>query len=325
VCVLAQDVHPVMLVENAEAVYVVTSQMGFEGLLWGKRVRSFGMPFYAGWGLTVDDLEAPSRRQPVPLESLVHATLVDYARYIDPETGKRCEVEHLLDWMGLQRRMRERFPPEIGAIGFFRLEEADCQRFLFRGPGCVLPALLTPCLSRQWWQSGGARRWFRRHPFDTGKTGIVRVEDGFLRSVGLGADLVRPLSWVMDGRGIYYDAMRPSDLEVLLQTGSFEADLLARAQLLRKRLVSTGVTKYNVGGGGWCRPAHTRKHAPLPQSSAYSPAALAGRSAGSPLYASDSGTPAKWNRTLLSLMVPQVFAGTGICFAPYAWPVPMPM
>jgi capsular polysaccharide export protein len=35
---------------------------------------------------------------------------------------------------------------------------------------------------------------------------ILRLEDGFLRSVGLGADLIRPMSWVVDHRGMYYDA-----------------------------------------------------------------------------------------------------------------------
>lgn len=102
--VLGENVHPVSLIEGAEAVYVVTSQIGFEGLLWGKRVRTFGMPFYGGWGLTHDELPAPARRGPVPLENLVHAALVDYPRYLDPETGKRCEPERLIDWMGAQRR-----------------------------------------------------------------------------------------------------------------------------------------------------------------------------------------------------------------------------
>jgi capsular polysaccharide export protein len=108
--VLGEDVHPVSLIEHAAAVYVVTSQMGFEGLLWGKRVRTFGMPFYAGWGLTHDELAAPGRRNPVGLDNLVYAALVEYPRYLDPETGERCEVERLIDWMGLQRRLRERAP-----------------------------------------------------------------------------------------------------------------------------------------------------------------------------------------------------------------------
>jgi capsular polysaccharide export protein len=84
---------------------------------------------------------------------------------------------------------------------------------------------------------------------------LIHLEDGFLRSVGLGADLIRPVSWVIDSRGIYYDATQPSGLEVLLQTTEFTPGLLARAVWLRERIVSTGLTKYNVGSSGWQRPA----------------------------------------------------------------------
>lgn len=83
---------------------------------------------------------------------------------------------------------------------------------------------------------------------------LVRIEDGFLRSVGLGADLVRPLSWVFDQRGIYYDATRPSDLEYLLQHAEMDQDLLERAARLRTRVVQNGLTKYNVGQKRWLRP-----------------------------------------------------------------------
>lgn len=88
---------------------------------------------------------------------------------------------------------------------------------------------------------------------------IIRLEDGFLRSVGLGADLIRPLSWVIDTRGLYYDATRPSDLEAILQTTAFDTDLLARAAQLRTRIVDTGLTKYNVGTRAWQRPHNQRQ------------------------------------------------------------------
>jgi len=84
---------------------------------------------------------------------------------------------------------------------------------------------------------------------------VVRVEDGFLRSVGLGTELVQPLSWVMDGRGIYYDARVPSDLEHVLQTLEFTPQLVARATRLRARIVASGITKYSIGQGAWHRPA----------------------------------------------------------------------
>lgn len=88
---------------------------------------------------------------------------------------------------------------------------------------------------------------------------ILRLEDGFLRSVGLGADLIRPLSWVADGRGIYYDATRPSDLEHLLTEAVFEPALVQRAACLRERIVAEGLTKYNVGVSGWQRPSGVGK------------------------------------------------------------------
>ncbi len=86
----------------------------------------------------------------------------------------------------------------------------------------------------------------------------MRVEDGFLRSVGLGANLVQPLSWVIDRRGMYYDATAPSDLEALLEAGRFEPALVSRARALREAIVTSGITKYNVGAGVWQRPSGAR-------------------------------------------------------------------
>ncbi|WP_292450581.1 hypothetical protein [Methylibium sp.] len=109
VTVVAHDVHPPALLESSVVVYTVSSQMGFEALLWNKPVRTFGMPFYAGWGLTDDDLAAPARRTAagtVTLDDLVHAALLQYPRYLDPETGQRCEAERLIDWMAGQRHAR---------------------------------------------------------------------------------------------------------------------------------------------------------------------------------------------------------------------------
>jgi capsular polysaccharide export protein len=74
----------------------------------------------------------------------------------------------------------------------------------------------------------------------------VRIEDGFIRSVGLGSDLIRPQSVVLDGRGIYFDATRPSDLEHLLNSTQFSYDDLARAQQVRRFIVDHGITKYNT-------------------------------------------------------------------------------
>lgn len=75
---------------------------------------------------------------------------------------------------------------------------------------------------------------------------LLHVEDGFIRSVGLGSDLIRPLSLVLDRRGIYFDATRESDLEHMLNTEIFSEEELATARKARKFIVEHGITKYNL-------------------------------------------------------------------------------
>jgi capsular polysaccharide export protein len=88
---------------------------------------------------------------------------------------------------------------------------------------------------------------------------ILRVEDGFLRSKGLGAAFVPPVSWVVDSRGIHFDATRPSDLEDILSNMEFDDAILRRAENLRAALVASGITKYNVGRANWERPRGAKR------------------------------------------------------------------
>jgi len=77
---------------------------------------------------------------------------------------------------------------------------------------------------------------------------LVQVEDGFIRSAGLGVQLAPAQSLVLDQAGAHFDPARPSDLEHLLAEGDFPPALLARAARLRCRLVEAGITKYNLAG-----------------------------------------------------------------------------
>lgn len=250
--VLARDVHPADLLPAMQAVYVMTSQLGFDALLWGVPVHTFGMPFYAGWGLTHDALAAPDRRGAATLEQLVYAALVQYPRYISPETGTACTPEVLIEWLGLQRRKRSSLPGALQVLGFSRWK--------------------LPLAANFFW--GSALQFAKGHQDLDGTTAILswgtksdpllqnhpapitRVEDGFLRSVGLGANKTRPLSWVVDDLGIYYDATRPSRLECILQSGEGSTpDVVARAAALRDAICTSGVTKYNLPGTPWKRPA----------------------------------------------------------------------
>jgi capsular polysaccharide export protein len=90
---IGESCHAARLLRQARAVYAVTSLMGFEALLWDKPVRCFGMPFYAGWGLTQDVLPAPQRRSVASREALVHAALVTLPRYANPAGGALWQAE----------------------------------------------------------------------------------------------------------------------------------------------------------------------------------------------------------------------------------------
>lgn len=76
----------------------------------------------------------------------------------------------------------------------------------------------------------------------------VRIEDGFIRSVALGADKAPPLSLAFDSPVLYFDATQPSRLETILETYDFAADtdLMERARNGIERLISSRLSKYNV-------------------------------------------------------------------------------
>lgn len=252
---LATGAHPPTLLRQVDRVYVMTSLMGFEALLAGVPVTCFGAPFYAGWGLTDDRAPIPERRgRRRSLEEVFAAAYLRYARYVDPETGRRCGVETVIEHLALQRRLGEAsrgtwvcvdfslwkrsfLPPFLGGAGskvtFVRRRGAA--RALASGPDTRLLIWGTHDEDAM---EALARRVGRP---------LWRTEDGFLRSVGLGSDLHAPASLVLDPLGIYYDPTGPSELERILQQDEFSPAERARAAALRERIVTSGVSKYNVG------------------------------------------------------------------------------
>lgn len=94
--VIAESVNPWAVLDRARAVYTVSSLLGFEALLAGVPVTCFGLPFYAGWGLTRDMVTCPRRTARVPLEQVFAAAYIRYTRYVDRETGAPTEVETVI-------------------------------------------------------------------------------------------------------------------------------------------------------------------------------------------------------------------------------------
>jgi len=88
----------------SDEVHTMTSLFGFETLIRGKKVYTYGLPFYAGWGLTVDTKRISRRKRLLSLDELVAATLILYPKYINPANNKTCEIEVLLDEIDKEKR-----------------------------------------------------------------------------------------------------------------------------------------------------------------------------------------------------------------------------
>ncbi|MFQ2391691.1 capsular polysaccharide biosynthesis protein [Aeromonas dhakensis] len=238
--VVADHCHPHALLSLVDAVYTVSSQLGFEGLLLGKPVYCFGMPFYAGWGLTHDSKQCERRNLQVSLAQLVAAALIHYPRYLDPVLGQRCEVEEVVAIIARQQKPAPRWR-RLYLVGFSLWKRAFMQAF------CHHLAEELRFVRKPPKRLTGDEQvlvWGSRHP---DLTSAIRVEDGFIRSRGLGSNLCRPSSLSIDPVGIYFDCRTPSGLEQLLNYQQLTEQEVMRGQALLDLLKQHGVSKYNVG------------------------------------------------------------------------------
>ena len=250
--------NPLPWLKQAEAVYVGTSQLGYEALLCGCTVKVAGKPFYAGWGLTDDAQSVDRRTRQRSLEQMFYATHVHHARYCCPVTGKLWTLADCLDHVELQLNYFERNAGNHVCVGITPWKRRYLAQFLRSPYGSVRFSKVDDA-------SGDERSVFwsfsdtpsidsvsrnihvqeRVACKDTVKE--IRVEDGFIRSRGLGSDFTPPASLVFDNEGLYFDASGPSALEVLLNTYECSDQELSRAKKLRARILSSNMTKYNVG------------------------------------------------------------------------------
>ncbi len=86
----------------ADTVHTMTSLVGFEALLRKKTVYCYGLPFYAGWGLTKDRHPLARRTRLRNLDELVAATYILYPRYINWQTGAFTTPEFIVEQLHQQ-------------------------------------------------------------------------------------------------------------------------------------------------------------------------------------------------------------------------------
>ena len=194
------------------------------------------------FGAPGDDV--PRRR------AAVAADLLRY-RYRDPFTGEDSDITATIDVLALWRQVVDANRTIVAAVGFSWWKRPEIARFLW-SPERRLRFMRSErrameCAARV---GGDVAVWPSRISpamvATAAKRGVplIRVEDGFVRSVGLGSNFVPPSSVTVDRRGIHYDPSRPNDFEAMLAERDFPPALLARAGRLRETILAAGISKY---------------------------------------------------------------------------------
>ncbi|WP_439598704.1 capsular polysaccharide export protein, LipB/KpsS family [Falsiroseomonas sp.] len=183
------------------------------------------------------------------------AAILAATRAVDPFRAVPCSVEAALDLLALWR-VREAESRGIAACLGVHPYKRDRLRQLLAsaGPPPAFAARPAPAIALAQRRGGALLAWSASAPEDLparcAEAGVplAWLEDGFIRSAGLGAAFRAGASFALDRHGPYYDPARESDLARLLATEPFPPALLARARALRRAVVARGVTKYNLGG-----------------------------------------------------------------------------
>jgi capsular polysaccharide export protein len=232
---------PYALFEGAVAVYTVSSQMGFEAIMSGHKPVVFGQPFYMGWGLTDDRKPLDRRQRNLTRAQLFAAAMILYPKWYDPFHDSLCTLEDVIHILHAQARSWRDDHGGWAALHMRLWKRAPLQQVFGRHRKMTFPKGDQPAADRP------TMVWAGKTTPALDAAGVVRVEDGFLRSRGLGADLIPPQSLVLDRTGIYYDPTRESDLERLIEASSALPDhALRRAEALIRSLTRSRLTKYNL-------------------------------------------------------------------------------
>jgi capsular polysaccharide export protein len=254
--VVDEAVSPHAVLDVVDEVWTVSSQLGLDALLRGLPVTTFGAPFYAGWGLTQDcatdpvSLAAFERRHArVDLDQLIAVALLQYPLYVDPVHGVPVAAERAIERLVAWRNRALEVSGRYLCVGFARHKRKVVRAYL-GSPGSRLEfrrKLPSQQKIREFdhlvvWGKGLAGKSV------TDNRPVIHVEDGFVRSVGLGSDKALPSSLCFDSSTPFFDAIHASNLESLLNTARFSRALLERAKRLRHIIVAANITKYNLEG-----------------------------------------------------------------------------
>jgi len=186
----------------------------------------------------------------------VFARLITATRAADPFKRSPCDLSEAIDLLALWRAREAENRRFVACLGIQTWKQERIGKLLassrsgpefFKHPQKAITAAKSHSGALLVWASSAkpalkpeARR---------ANVALAFLEDGFLRSAGIGAAFRPGGSFILDQTGPYYDPTIATDLEAMLNTFVFSPLLLKRAAALRQTILAQGLTKYNLAGG----------------------------------------------------------------------------
>ncbi len=260
--ILKENYNPIELLSYFKKVYTKTSGMGFEALLMNCKCVCYGMPFYAGWGLTQDKLICKRRIKKRSLEEVFYAAYILYSEYFNPYLNQKSDIFDTIKTLARYKDMEKQNSNRLFFLGFTLWKRSFIKPFFKAKDNKIIFLNSLKNLKKYKLQLDDKFFiWGKRVDFDTLKNTLILkakdenlkdfipqisfVEDGFIRSISLGSDLTRPYSLIVDDKGLYVNPNKESRLENILQNEIFDENLLKRSKKLIQILKENKFSKYN--------------------------------------------------------------------------------